>query len=378
MGLFVMPSLGSDMESGTLSEWLVQPGDTVARGESVAVVETHKGAIEVECFETGRVDRLLAQPGQTLAVGTPLAVILAEGEEMPEEVPDGTGPARQAAVSGAISREMSSPASQPDGASPAARRRAEELGLSLETVTGSGPGGAIVLADVERDAPQPRRADETMRQTIAAAMERSKRTIPHFQLSQTIDLQPATEWLAARNADRPPERRVLMTGLFLRGVVRAAQQVNGLNGWYVDGAFKRAERVIPGLVVALRGGGLVAPGLIGAQDMTLDQTMDALRDLVIRARAGRLKSSEMTQATITLSALGETGADSMTGVIFPPQAAIAAMGAPQTRPWVVDGRVVPRSVVTLTVSADHRVADGRQVSRFIAAFAATMSAPDAV
>jgi pyruvate dehydrogenase E2 component (dihydrolipoamide acetyltransferase) len=264
-------------------------------------------------------------------------------------------------------------------ASPAARRRAHELGIDLATVTGTGPGGAIVLGDLEGGprpeltaAPKPGPAGspmEEMRKAIAAAMTRSKRTIPHFYLSETVDVDPAIRFLEARNAGRPPTERVLLGAVFVRAAVCAAAQVPVVNGRYSDDAgYQPSKTVNPGIAVALRGGGLVAPALMDAAHLSLEDTMDGMRDLVSRARAGRLRSSEMTMGTITISSLGDLGAEAMTGVIFPPQVALVGLGAPHVRPWVVDGAIVPRHVVTLTVSADHRVSDGRQIARFISAF----------
>jgi pyruvate dehydrogenase E2 component (dihydrolipoamide acetyltransferase) len=218
---------------------------------------------------------------------------------------------------------------------------------------------------------------EEMRKAIAAAMTRAKQTIPHFYLSETVDVDPAIRFLEARNADRPPTERILLGALFVRAATVAAAKIPVMNGQYLDDTgFQPSPVVNPGVAVALRGGGLVAPALMDAGAMNLDQTMAGMRDLVSRARAGRLRSSEMTQGTITVSSLGDTGAESMTGVIFPPQVALVGIGAPHIRPWVVEGAVVPRHVVTLTVSADHRVSDGRQVARFIAAFEEAVQSPE--
>ena len=390
MGVFVMPSLGADMEAATLAEWLVRPGDEVERGDVIAVVETQKGAIEIEVFEEGRVDELVAEVGQELPVGAPLALMLGAGEARPERLPEPPAPEAQAASPASSPERETPPTPAPArtgqvAASPAARVRARELGLDLSAVAGSGPGGAIVLADVEgAAAPAPRQdAEEStpaeeMRKAIAAAMSRSKRSIPHFYVSETIDLQPAADWLEARNAERPPAERLLLGALFVRAAVLAAARVPAMNGHFVDGAFRPSERVSPGVAIALRGGGLVAPALVGADEMSLSETMAGMRDLVARARAGRLRSSEITGATITVSSLGEVGAEAMTGVIFPPQVALVALGAPCRRPWVVGGEVLPRRVVTLTVSADHRVSDGRQAARFVAEFAERLSRPEAL
>ena len=432
MGVFAMPSLGSDMETGTLVEWLVEPGDRVERGDVVAVVETQKGAIEIETFQDGTVHELTAELGQELPVGAPLAVILGAGEAPPERpakaaeeagtraTAAAAGPAL-AGTGGAETREEPRPGpAAPEAAapetgapetaapatgagagaglrvSPPARVRARELGVDVTTLGGTGPEGAVVVADVELAAKRaaPRSGPESgpsgpaattrgasgmeeMRKAIAAAMSRAKRTIPHVYLSQTIDVEPAMRFLEARNEGRPPTERLLLGALFVRAAARAVAEAPSLNGHYTDEAgFRPSGAVNAGVAVALRGGGLVAPALMDAAGRTLDETMAGMRDLVTRARAGRLKNSEMTQGTITASALGEPGAEAMTGVIFPPQVALVALGAPQRRPWVVGEEVVPRSVVTLTVSADHRVSDGRQVARFIAAFDALMQTPE--
>ncbi|MBL4544287.1 MAG: 2-oxo acid dehydrogenase subunit E2, partial [Rhodobacteraceae bacterium] len=281
------------------------------------------------------------------------------------------------------------PAPPPGGApaaSPAARMRAKELGRDLDGIAGSGPGGAIVLADVEAAAQaaaapaKKTRASpmEEMRKAIAAAMSRSKRTIPHFYLSQTIDLQPASDWLERRNAGSPPTDRLLMGALFVRAAVLAAAQVNALNGHYTEDGFRPAGQVNPGVAIALRGGGLVAPAILDAQPMGVDAIMAGMRDLVTRARAGRLRGREMTEGTITVSALGESGAEAMAGIIFPPQVALVALGAPQKRPWIAGSSVVPRLVGTVTIAADHRVADGRQAARFLAEFESRVLQPEAL
>jgi pyruvate dehydrogenase E2 component (dihydrolipoamide acetyltransferase) len=413
MGVFKMPSLGADMEAGTLVEWLVKPGDTVKRGDIVAAVETQKGVIEIEVFEAGTVHHLIADQGAELPVGAPLALILAEGEAPPETAAErepepapqpvveavaaepalvGAGaPAPQPAAPGpASARPMppTQPALAGPTASPAARVRAHELGLDLSQVKGSGPGGVIVLGDVEGAQAAPARASltskempkgsplEEMRKAIAAAMTRSKQTIPHFYLSETIDVQPAMDMLTALNAHRQPAQRVLLGALFVRAAARAAAKVKVMNGHYTNHGFQPASVVNPGVAVALRGGGLVAPAIMDVLSLDLDATMAAMRELVTRARAGRLRGSEMTEGTITVSSLGETGAEAMTGVIFPPQVALVGIGAPHVRPWVVDGAVIPRSVVTLTLSADHRVSDGRQAARFITEFETLLQTPE--
>lgn len=393
MGTFSLPSLGSDMEAGTLVEWLVVPGDTVRRGDVVAVLETQKGAIEIECYEEGTVEALLVETGEKLPVGTPLARIRSREETTMESDTQRTPvskkePAAPVPATDEVLKTVTRPPKvvQRDvvPASPAARKRAAELDVNLKQIAGSFPGGRIVLADVEgaisgaaRRAPEePLSAAENMRQAIGAAMTQAKRSIPHFYLSQQIDVQRAMDWLAKHNEGVPPADRILIGALFVRATVRAAKTVDVMNGHYTDGRFRPADKVNVGVAVALRSGGLVAPALISADEMTLHEIMDGMRDLVSRARAGRLRNSEMTEGTITVSSLGDAGAEEMIGVIFPPQVALVCLGAPQVRPWVISGEVVPRTIVKLSVSADHRVSDGRQAAKFIAEFSSAISEPE--
>lgn len=391
MTRFTMPSLGADMEAGRLVEWLVKPGDPVARGAVVAVVETQKGAIEIETFTPGIVEQLVAQPGDSLPVGALLAVIRSSDaavEAPPEPLPPESAPSEPVPPEPAQSATAAPPkafalpqAGLPDTllASPAARHLAREAGLDLAAIRGSGPEGAVLLADVERARAAPGAKPgldlSAMRAAISAAMARSKREIPHYYLWQEIDLQAATDWLSATNATREPDRRLLMGALFLKAVARAAGKVPGMNGHY-DGGFQASAAVHAGLAVSLRGGGLIAPAIHDAETLSLDALMAAMRDLVARVRGGRLRSSEMTDGTITVSSMGDGGADGLFGVIYPPQVALVGFGTPRMAPWMRDGQIVPRSLVTVSLAADHRVSDGRQGARFLAEIARLLQEPD--
>jgi pyruvate dehydrogenase E2 component (dihydrolipoamide acetyltransferase) len=288
----------------------------------------------------------------------------------------------------AVQAVMAAPAAAPvaDGApaaSPAARALAAERGIDLTTIKGTGPQGAVVLADVERAA-EPTAAPTrgldlaAMRTAIAAAMARSKREIPHYYLSQTIDLQAATDWLESQNADRPPERRLLMGALLVKATALALSAAPALNGRFEGDAFKPSKAVHAGVAIALRGGGLIAPAIRDAQALDLDALMAAMRELVARTRAGRLRSSEMSAGTVTVSSMGERGAEALTGVIYPPQVALIGFGTPGLRPWVVSGAVVPRTLVTATLAADHRVSDGRLGARFLDALDRHLQHPEAL
>jgi pyruvate dehydrogenase E2 component (dihydrolipoamide acetyltransferase) len=338
--VYRMPSLGADMEAGTLIEWVRQPGERLAKGDVIAVVETQKGAIEVEVFHDAVMGRPLVQVGETVPVGTPMAELEIEGAppetdaaQPGEAAPEPRETARAAAAERPPATESRAErAASGEGrhrASPAARREAERRGLALDDLMGTGPDGAIVLRDVspaagkaERGAtaaerPAPRRGLDlaAMREAIAAAMARSKREIPHYYLSQTVDLTPAGDWLARRNAELPPERRVLMGVLFIKAVALTLRDFPELNGFDRGGRFEPAAGIHVGSATAIRGGGLVAPAIHDADQLSLDALMDRLRDLVARVRAGTLRSSELSDPTITVSSLGERGVDRLYGII---------------------------------------------------------------
>jgi pyruvate dehydrogenase E2 component (dihydrolipoamide acetyltransferase) len=387
---FRMPSLGADMEAGTLVEWLAKPGDRVKRGDIIAVVETQKGAIEIEVFDAGVIDRLLVQPGTKVPVGVPLALFREEGEAPSPaaappraETPILAAPAQP--LTAAAPKAPSPPPAAHVRISPAARRLATDRGVDLSWVTGTGPGGAIQLADVEAAAAaatapaRPAGFDFTqMRAAIAAAMARSKREIPHYYLSDRVDLQPASDWLARANAERPPEQRLLMGALFVKATALAVRAFPEFNGHFEDGAFRPSTAIHIGVAIAIRGGGLVAPAVHDAADLSLEALMAAMRDLVSRVRAGRFRSSEIADPTLTVSSLGDRGVETLFGVIYPPQVAIVCFGKPAPRPWAVDGSLAARTVVTITLAADHRVSDGHRGALFLADIGRRLQAPEAL
>jgi pyruvate dehydrogenase E2 component (dihydrolipoamide acetyltransferase) len=447
-----MPSLGSDMESGKLIEWRIRPGDRVHRGDIVAVVETQKGAIDVEIFDSGVVDELVVQPGAEVPVGTVLATVRGEGEaaakpvpptpapQPPEATPTAPPPVTEARVrpASAVARPAPPPATgeaTPVRASPAARRKAAELGIDLAGVSGSGPGGAVTLADlpstakpaakkpsraapsvrhralelgvdlagvtgsgakgaitvadVERAAatrpgatPAPAAAPrapfepDAMRRAIAAAMTRAKREIPHYYLATTADFEPALRFIESVNAERDPDRRLLYAVLLLKATALALREVPELNGFWRDDRFEPSTAVHIGVAVALRRRGLIAPALHDVADKDLDTLMDELKDLVQRARAGGLRSSELTDPTITLSSLGDNGVESVYPIITPPQVAVVGTGSVVRRPWVVGEGLAVRRTVTLSLAGDHRVSDGHRGALFLAALDRLLQKPE--
>jgi len=393
MNFFRMPSLGADMEAGTLLEWLKKPGDKVKRGDILAVVETQKGAIEIETFEDAVLGGILVQPGTKVAVGTPLAELADGKETLPVAPPEQISPPKAAMAAPPptpVNTSAPPPAPARAGAmiSPAARKLAAERGVDLATVEGSGPGGAVVFVDVERalraapegGAPRAKgavRSDMTeMRNAIANAMSRAKREIPHYYLSHTVNLGPAQKWLEARNADREPAHRVLLGALFVKAVSKALPGMADFNGFYVDGSYRPSEAVHVGIAIAVRGGGLIAPAIHDADRLSLDEIMTTLRDLVERVRSGRLRASQLSDPTITISSLGDRGVEALYGIIHPPQVALIGFGSPQLRPWVIGNAVATASVMAVTLAADHRVSDGHRGALFLGKIAAALEAPE--
>jgi len=386
-----MPSLGADMAAATLVKWLVTPGQAVSRGDIVAEVETEKGIIDIECFQPGVVETLDVAPGTKVPVGARLATLRSEGgaavappSPSPPLTPAPSPPAAVVAVG---------PTAGPTGrrvrVSPLARARAAALGVDLDRVQGSGPGGAIQAEDIERAAaagppapPAPAAAVAAepalapMRRAIAAAMARSKREIPHYYLQTRIDMHAALAWLQAENQRRSLTERLLPAVVLLKATARALRDVPSLNGHWIDGSLHVAEHVHLGFAIALKAGGLVAPAMHDVDTKSCDALMAELHDLIPRARAGRLRSSEMTDATLTVTNLGELGVESVFGVIYPPQVAIVGFGRILDQPWAEQGMVGVRPVVTASLAADHRATDGHIGARFLDALSRHLQHPE--
>lgn len=442
-----MPALGADMESGTVVEWLVGPGDVVRRGDVVAVVDTDKAAIDVECFESGVVERLLVEPGSKVAVGAPLAVI---GVGSPASA---AGPAPAPEVAAPVPAQTpSEPAHTPSPVpaprcsqphivrSPLVRRDAVRAGLDPTRLPGSGPGGVVTRDDVRRarsarprispyarrlatergfaptdlrgtgpagvilarDVPAsgavlappvpttaPRSAESPAsghpvtpapasagRRATAALMARASREIPHYYLSADIDLAATLERLRTRNLELPVAARLLPAAALLRATVLALGVVPELNGHWIDDGFVPGEGVHLGVAVSLRGGGLAVPVIRDADRLDLESLMARMRDAGARARAGRLRSSEVSGATATVTNLGEQGVDSVAGVIHPPQVALIGFGTIRPRPWVVRSEVLARPIVTATLAADHRATDGAVGARLLHAVDRYLQRPE--
>jgi pyruvate dehydrogenase E2 component (dihydrolipoamide acetyltransferase) len=401
-----MPSLGADMEEGTLVEWRVKPGDTVKHGDIIALVHTEKAEIEVEVFESGVVESLLAKPGAKLPVGSVLALIKGEADKAAVPAPA----LRKQPVASTPSKTANSEAAPTPEASPArktsrvrvsplARKLAKDLGVDLGTVQGTGPNGAIDSEDVERTAkaakappasevatpivepaPKPTTAIAEayfgMRRAIAAAMSRSNREIPHYYLQTRVDVSQALHWMEEENRRRPLETRLLPVALLLRAVVLALKDVPDLNGYWKDDRLQISEPIHLGFAISLRQGGLIVPAILNAEEKSLDEIMAAMSDLIQRTRAGRLRSSEITDGTITVTNLGDRGVETVFGVIYPPQVALIGLGKIIEQPWAHDGGLVVRPVLTVSLAGDHRATDGRRGAQFLESFTNWLHGPE--
>jgi pyruvate dehydrogenase E2 component (dihydrolipoamide acetyltransferase) len=243
------------------------------------------------------------------------------------------------------------------------RRDRPQKEVFIKSLT-PGPDGIIGLREIEPPAalmkPGAGRGinfDE-MREAIAAAMARSKREIPHYCVSSIIGMTPTMDWLAAENARRAVPDRILATTAVIKACAHCLQQVPELNGHYAGDCFSQIAEAKMEIGIALRGGGLIAPALPSPDTMSLGEIMERLRDLAARVRGGRLRSSELTGATITFSSLGDDSADLVLPVIYPPQVAIIGVGQVVERSQFVDGAIAVRKVATFAVAGDHRANDG--------------------
>lgn len=381
---FLMPSLGADMEAGTLIEWRKKAGDPVHRGDIIAEVDTQKGLIEIEVFDEGIVGELLIKEGTKVPVGTVMAIINQEGsavvkhETVSEPVP--LQPTEEKKI-----EEIPEvpPESRKIKASPLAKRIAAENDIDLSRIIGSGEGGAISKEDVERaialkaeegeitetpsekvSAAKINTQVDAIRSAVAAAMSKSNREIPHYFLEKKIDMGNALTWLKETNAKRQVRDRLLPAALLIKATAKSLIDVPELNAVW-DNRLQLKKEINIGFVVSLRGGGIMVPAIHQADVKTISEIMVALNDIIMRTRALKLRSSDLSDTTITITNLGEGGADTVYGIIYPPQVAIVGFGAISEQPFSERGIVGSRPVLHATLSGDHRATDGLTGSRFL-------------
>jgi pyruvate dehydrogenase E2 component (dihydrolipoamide acetyltransferase) len=395
----VMPQMGADMQEGTILRWLKREGDAVQRGEIIAEIETDKANVEIEAYESGVLRRILLSEGATVPVGQIMAVIAAPEDDVSQYAPAAAAaeaptpaakPQRPAAVAGAPPI-----AEGRIHASPAARRLAEELGVDVSLVRGTGPDGRILRRDIEAakapaaaparpaggpvaeaapavatpaGAPAAAPAMSRMRQAIARRMAQSKREAPHYYLTMDIDMTEAQRLRQQLNEAAEGEAHVSVNDMIVKAVAKALRRHPTFNSWFVDGqvqSFPEGEAINIGVAVALEEG-LIAPAVLDCGRKSLADIALASRDLAERARSGVLKAEEYTGATFTVSNLGMYGVETLIAIISPPQTAILGVGVVKKAPVVRDGEIVVGERMKVALSADHRVTDGAQGARFLA------------
>ncbi len=416
--LIKMPKLSDTMTEGTLIKWLVKEGDTVDIGRSVADIETDKATMEMQTFDAGIVHKLLLKEGSKVALGAGVAVILDKGEAAPADltafvkanedlapVPatapstksaTGSSAARRPAATGVALPTAPAPrsrASSSNGArvkaSPLARKVAMELGVELSRLTGTGPGGRIIRADVEdapasgAGSPLPARSSPAirpiagpddqripltgMRNIIAERLLASKTQIPHFYLQMEIDAAPLMSFRANINEQslKTSGNKYSVNDFILKAVVRAASTVPAVNSSFDGDSIVQFKSVNLNVAIALPEG-LVTPVIKAAETKTVLEISQAVKDLATRAKNKKLSPDEFTGGTITVSNLGASGIDHFAAIINPPQAAIISIGSIRTCPVVDDkGQIVVGQRMWLGLSGDHRVVDGAIGAQFL-------------
>ncbi|MGI0492297.1 dihydrolipoamide acetyltransferase family protein [Alkalinema pantanalense CENA528] len=404
MAEFRMPSLGADMRTGTLVAWRAKPGDSLKPGDIIADVETDKGIMEIEVFENCIVEELLLEPDTKVPVGTPMARLKLEDgvEKETIAVTDRETPSPPPKLEVPTIPVPVLPQEERLRVSPLARKLAAELGVDLAQVKGTGADGAIHQIDIEAAAKalkltpkpaekvivpspeaKPPEAKPTttdfqagMRRAIAAAMARSNRDIPHYYLETRIDMSHALQWLEAENQKRSIKERILPVVLLIKAVAKALTDVPELNGYWIDDQLQVQEAIHIGFAISLRQGGLVTPAIHHADLKSLDELMTVLRDLIERTRGGHLRSSELSDPTITLTSLGDIGVEKVYGVIYPPQVALVGFGKISEQPWAERGMLDVRPVLVATLAGDHRATDGMIGARFLQAVNTHLQSPE--
>jgi len=403
-----MPKLGFDMAEGLLVEWVKKVGDEVTDDDVIAIIETDKANVEVNPFKTGVLRQLLVEQGSIVPVGQPIAVIGTADEEIDlatlglAQIARPVEKEAETAADGVVQPEIAPPAVEPGRvvASPVTRRMADELGIDLANVVGSGPGGRIVKRDLEaylrerERAPEPRpeppiptpahppTTDEykavqlsPMRKTIGRRMVESKTQAPHFYVAMEIDMAAAMALRQQLNTVMPDEVKISVNDLLVKASAIALKEFPNLNASFEADQVHIHNRINVGMAVA-RETGLLTTVLKDCDKKSLAQIAHESGELIARARQGRMQADDMIGGTFTLSNLGMFGVEDFVAIINPPQAAIMAIGAVRRVP-VVDGggEIVAGTRMKVTLSADHRVTDGAEVADFLVTFKAALEQP---
>jgi pyruvate dehydrogenase E2 component (dihydrolipoamide acetyltransferase) len=392
----IMPSLGFDMTEGLLARWLKNEGDPVVKGQAIAEIETEKATVEIEAAVSGILVRIIVQAGETVPIGTLIGVIAEAGDEVttvsaPSPSPPAPAPPTSPPPGPVLEAgEGAAPSEARVKASPVARKMAEEAGLDLSHIKGTGPGGRVVERDIQAaiaagSAPAPPGVQagpasgatvplNRMRKTIARRMTESKATAPHFYITVEINMDDAMKMREQLNGLAPETERISVNDLIVAAAARTLARFPALNASYREGNLEMHSQVNIGIAVALEDG-LIPPVLRDADKKTLKRIAAESRALTERARANKLRSDDLGGGTFTVSNLGMFDVDEFIAIINPPEAAILAVGAVTRRPVAAAGEVRISSLMKTTLSVDHRVADGAQAGRFMQEFKKLLENP---
>ena len=385
----VMPQMGADMEEGTIIRWVKQEGAEVERGEIIAEIETDKANVEIEAFESGIFRKTLANEGDVVAVGIVIAVIasaeddisqyervVAAAQSVEAKTAAAAAPAPQAAPT---SEEAPRTTNGRVRASPVARKLANEKGIDLTQIQGTGPDGRIVRRDVEaavadaavstdggpaEAAPPQAVKMSRMRQTIARRMAQSKQEAPHYYVTVDIDMTEAERLRHQLNNAFHRELHVSVNDLIVMASAIALARHPMFNSWFVDGEVRLHDAINICIAIALDDG-LIAPAILDAGNKKLDEISQDTRSLAKRAKSGALKPEEYSGGTFTVSNLGMFDVETLIAIIQPPQTAILGVGTVRSAPVVRDGEVTVAELMKVALSADHRATDGAQGAQFL-------------
>ncbi len=388
----VMPQMGYDMHEGKVVRWLKKEGEDVARGEVIAEIETDKAIVDFEAYTGGVLGKIVADEGVAIPVGGLIAVITDPGEAVPDNVGTAaapTEPTAEAAPAPAEAVSAPAPAAATAAsagevrASPLARRLARERGIDLTTINGSGPGGRIVETDVPEEAapaaasaaapdgtgaPAPMTSESIelsrMRQAIARVTVDSKREAPHFYVTAEMDMTKAMSLRRDINDELDAEKRVSVNDFIVKASAIAIGRHPKFNSFFRDNHLQMNASINVGIAIALESG-LIVPGINGCESKSLVEIAAGSRDLVSRASGGTLRNEEYSGTTFSVSNLGMFDVDSFTAIIFPPHAAVLAVGTVKEQPVARDGELAVAQIMKATLSVDHRVADGAEAAQFL-------------
>ena len=415
-----MPQMGYDMQQGTVVRWLKSEGSPVKRGEAIAEIETDKAVVEFQSYAAGVLHKILVPEGTTVPVGRPIAIVAAEGEKV-ADMPKAAAPVAPAtAKTQALTTQPQTPPTPSEEtvgagygavsadevkASPVARKLAEELGVDLSLVKGTGPGGRISKEDVlalrtKGPAPAPAASAAAkptapapampapqgvspgkkvplskMRQQIARVTVHSKREIPHFYVSAEVDMTQAMRLRAHLNqSDEFKGVHVTVNDLVIKACVGALKKYPKFNASYTDDGIQMHEHINVGIAIAEEQG-LIVPAIMDCGGKTLKDIAAASRDLAERAKGGTLHAAEYTGGTFSISNLGMFDVVGFTAIILPPQAAVVAVGTVAKRPVVRNDQLTIADTMMVSLSADHRVVDGAEGAVFLSEFKRLLEHP---